>query len=68
MKIMSVDTVDASQSSVELNDTDIPGHLDEPFEALSQDLAEDHVTCHRLLGNVCCILDGSLVPRPFTII
>ena len=33
MKIMSVDTVDASQSSVELNDTDIPGaHLDEPFE------------------------------------
>ena len=33
MKIMSVDTVDASQSSVGLNDTDIPGaHLDEPFE------------------------------------
>ena len=33
-KIMNRDTVDASKSSVELNDTDIPGaHLDEPLEA-----------------------------------
>ena len=31
---MNEDNVDAGQSSVELNDTDIPGaHLDEPFEA-----------------------------------
>ena len=31
---MNGDSVDASQSSVELSDTDIPGaHLDEPFEA-----------------------------------
>ena len=31
---MNRDTVDASKSSVELNDTDIPGaHLDEPLEA-----------------------------------
>ena len=35
--VMSIDTGDSrpcSQSTVELNDTDIPGaHLDEPFEA-----------------------------------
>ena len=31
---MNRDTVDASKSCVELNDTDIPGaHLDEPLEA-----------------------------------
>ena len=31
---MNGDSVDTSQSSVELSDTDIPGaHLDEPFEA-----------------------------------
>ena len=31
---MNGDSVDPSQCSVELNDTDIPGaHLDEPFEA-----------------------------------
>ena len=31
---MTGDAVDASQSSVELSDTDIPGaHLDEPLEA-----------------------------------
>ena len=31
---MNGDMVDAGQSSVKFNDTDIPGaHLDEPFEA-----------------------------------
>ena len=31
---MNGDSVDANQSSIELNDTDIPGaHLEEPFEA-----------------------------------
>ena len=35
INIMNEDTVDASKSSVKLNNTDKPGaHLDEPFEAM----------------------------------
>ena len=44
---MNKDTVDAGQSSVKLNEADIPGaHLDEPFEAHNIAALRWWLLCH----------------------